>query len=88
MGAEGVRLGQGVVGGGLYGPRGWGGWMGRMGLGRSEDHGRGVVGGPEPEWMAGSGCVGGGGVEGGGGAWGGTGQGPALAGTWAVGRGA
>ena len=50
--------------------------MWRMGSGRSEDHGRGVVGGPEPEWMAGSGCVGGGGVEGGGGAWGGTGRGP------------
>ncbi len=27
---------------------------GRMGVGRSEDQGRGVVGGPEPEWMAAS----------------------------------
>ncbi len=51
VGAGGGPPAMGRVSAGVWGRRGWGGWMVTMGLGlvgRSEDQGRGVVGLPEP----------------------------------------
>ena len=82
-GGERIEARPRIVGIGWHAGGGWGGRTGRMGVRRSEDQGRGVVGGPEPERMGlhqlycsfaqeqmkASACVGGAGL-GGGGAWG------------------